>query len=212
MVRSYAHGIGSHAPAAAHVAAGGNATGACMSSIFSRVAGVNNNQTGIANSVLITPGLTGEAFKSLNAVPDRITQSGTLPSAYRPFDPSKGGAVLDDMILNVTEGRFDDRRTLLRSLDDLKRWAEASGQVASASQFEQQAVDVILAGVSRAFDLSEEDPRVLERYDTGAFTIPRAWRRKRKTARRSPAFHPSPSGGKCSWPGDSAKPAAGSSP
>ena len=38
VVRSYRHGIGSHGPAALHVAAGGNPTGACMASLYARVA------------------------------------------------------------------------------------------------------------------------------------------------------------------------------
>ena len=42
VVRSYRHGISSHGPAAMHVMAGGNSTGAMMGALFARVAGLTN--------------------------------------------------------------------------------------------------------------------------------------------------------------------------
>jgi uncharacterized protein (DUF1501 family) len=39
---------------------------------------------------------------------------------------------------------------------------------------------IIVGGISQAFDLSKEDPRLVERYDTGAFEIP-AWLKKKKS-------------------------------
>ena len=40
IVRSYRHGISSHGPAAMHVMAGGNPTGAMMGSLYARIAGL----------------------------------------------------------------------------------------------------------------------------------------------------------------------------
>jgi uncharacterized protein (DUF1501 family) len=40
-------------------------------------------------------------------------------------------------------------------------------QIENASAFEQQALNIVLRGISKAFDLSKEDPRTLARYDTG---------------------------------------------
>src|SRR6185295_14751896 len=62
--------------------------------------------------------------------------------------------------------RLTDRRQLLAELDRLKRHAEQSRQLDGASRFEQQAFDVIARGVAEAFDLSKEDSRTIERYDT----------------------------------------------
>ena len=82
---------------------------------------------------------------------------------------------------------------MLNQLDELKRFADKGG-VESASEFEQQAFDVILGGVSKVFDLSDEDPRWVERYDTGHIKIPKGLpsgaRRRKRTAKPSPAFRP----------------------
>ncbi len=190
VVRSYAHGIGSHGPAAAHVAAGGNPTGACMASLFSRIAGFTNNESGIPNNTVIVPGATGEAYRSLNAVPDRIIGTGSLPPAYKAFDPSKGSQVLNDMQLSIGDDRFADRRALLNGVDKLKRWADAFSIISSAGDIEQQAIDVILGGVSKAFDLSSEDPRTLESYDTSRFKIPPGLSKRKKNGKAIPGFAP----------------------
>ena len=189
VVRSFAHGNGSHASAAAQVAAGGNPTKACMGSLFARLAGMNNAQTGLPNNTLVVPAAMGEQYKDFNAVPSRITGIGDLPEAYQAFDPSKGSDILNDMQLNLPDGRFEDRRGLLSSLDGLKRFADKGG-VESASEFEKQAFDVILGGVSKVFDLSGEDPRWLERYDTGHIKIPKGLPKKKKNGKSIPGSSP----------------------
>lgn len=189
VVRSFAHGNASHASAAAQVAAGGNPTKACMGSLFARLAGMNNAQTGLPNNTLVVPAAMGERYKDFNAVPSRITGIGDLPEAYQAFDPSKGSDILNDMQLNLPDGRFEDRRGLLSSLDGLKRFADKGG-VESASEFEKQAFDVILGGVSKVFDLSGEDPRWLERYDTGHIKIPKGLPKKKKNGKSIPGSSP----------------------
>ncbi|MFT5468842.1 MAG: hypothetical protein ACI8UO_003954 [Verrucomicrobiales bacterium] len=190
VVRSYTHGISSHTTAAAHVSAGGNEMDACMAALYAKIAGVTNNKTGVPNNSLIVPAVVGEEFKALSAVPDRITGIGKLSPAFRAFDPSKGGQAIDDMQLNIGDGRFEDRRSLLSSLDNVKRWAEYSDVVSSADQFEQQAIDVILNGASGAFDLSNEDPRTIERYDTGEFKVPARLAKKKGNGKSIPSFSP----------------------
>ncbi len=171
IVRSYRHGMSSHEPAAWHVAAGGNATGACMGSLYSHVAGITNNVTGIPNHTLVIPAAVSTQYKSFNAVPSRVTQLGHLPAAYKAFDPSSGGQILDNMKLNITGSRLDDRRGLLTSLDDFKRRLDGSDAIGGADTFQRQAFDVILGGVSEAFDISKEDRRLVAQYDTSMFDV-----------------------------------------
>jgi len=166
VVRSYRHGIGSHGPAALHVAAGGNPTKACMASLYARVAGITNPRTGLPNNTIVIPAAISPDYKDLSAVPQRVTDTGTLPPAYKAFDPSKGSTLLEDMKLNLPAGRFDDRKSLLREFDQLRRRVDS--QIENTSTFEQQAMNIVLRGMSAAFDLSKEDPRTLARYDTGA--------------------------------------------
>ena len=174
IVRSYSHGIGSHATAAAHVSSGGNETGATMGALYARVAGLTNPQTGIPSNTVIQPGAVSESYKNLGAQIERITSSGSLPDEYRPFDPSAGGQVVDNMSLHVNQRRFDDRRRLLADLDGLKRRLDRSAKLDAADAFQQQAVDVILGGVNEAFNFAQEPPEVIDRYDTSHIDIPDA--------------------------------------
>ena len=166
VVRSYRHGIGSHGPAALHVAAGGNPTGTCMASLYARVAGITNPKTGLPNNTIVIPAAIDPDYKALSAVPQRVTSTGSLPPAYKAFDPSKGSTLLEDMKLNLPSGRFDNRRELLQNFDKLRRRVDAS--IESASTFEQQAMNIVLRDMSTAFDLKKEDPRTIARYDTAA--------------------------------------------
>ena len=171
VVRSYRHGMSSHEPAAWHVAAGGNTTGACMGSLYAHVAGITNASTGIPNHSLVIPAAIKSEYRSFNAVPSRVTQLGTLPAAYKAFDPSSGGQVIDNMKLNIGSTRLDDRRGLLSALDDFRRTLDGSEIVAGAETFQRQAFDVILGGVSEAFDLAKEERALVERYDTRMFDV-----------------------------------------
>src|SRR5688500_13700224 len=93
---------------------------------------------------------------------------GALGPAYAPFTPSGDGQIRRDMKLNVPLERLTDRRALLKSLDRMNRAADASGAMDALDEYEQRAVDVVLGGRTReALDLANEDPRVVERYDTG---------------------------------------------
>ncbi len=166
VVRSYRHGISSHGTAAMHVMAGGNPTGAMMGALFARVAGLTNPTTGLPQNVVVTSQAISDQHKGLYRNTDRVSQNGTLSRSYRPFDPSAGGEVIDNMKLQVKGGRLNDRRGLLSGLDRLRRNADASGQLDSADRFQQQAFDVLARGAGDAFDLSQEDPATIRRYDT----------------------------------------------
>ncbi len=180
IVRSFRHGNGSHASASALVASGGNPTKATMGSVYARVAGTTNPHTGIPSNTVLPPPAAGEKYKGLGAQTERVTGIGSLPAAYKAFDPSAGGQIIENMKLRVNANRLDDRRNLLGQLDRIKREADATGVVEGADKFQQQAFDVILGGVSEAFDLSKEDPKLIERYDTAKYEIPPKLKKKKK--------------------------------
>lgn len=188
VVRSFRHGNGSHGSAAALVAAGGNPTGTNMGSLYARVAGITSSRTGLPNNCVVVPATCGKRYDKLNNQASRITSLGNLPKSYAAFDPSKGGSILDDMQLRLPEGRFDNRRGLLSRIDDLKRSADQT--LSSADSLHQKAFDVILGGVTDAFDLSKEDPRTIERYDTGAFSPPKHLTKKKKNGKAIPGQSP----------------------
>lgn len=92
---------------------------------------------------------------------------GFLGAAYSPFKPDADG--LSNLRLNgVTLDRLQDRRTLMTSLDGLRRDADASGMVAGMDAFNQAAFGVLTSSrLLDALDISKEDPRIVARYGDG---------------------------------------------
>jgi uncharacterized protein (DUF1501 family) len=70
------------------------------------------------------------------------------------------------MKLNLPATRVNDRRTLLAGLDEWKRKMDTSKAIEGSTNLQQQAFEAILNGVSDAFDLSQEDSKLVESYDT----------------------------------------------
>ena len=180
VVRSYRHGISSHGPAAKHVMAGGNRTGAMFGALYARVAGLTDARTAMPRNVLVTSHAMGEEYRELNTVVRRVSETGTLPLVYKPLDLSSGAELVDDMKLQVDARRIQDRRVLLRGVDQLRRRLESVENLSAAGRFQEKAFDVLLRGVSRAFDISQEPTSLVERYDTGAF-VPTAGAKQRST-------------------------------
>jgi hypothetical protein len=95
------------------------------------------------------------------------------------------------MTLNIPAPRFEDRVGLLRQFDALNRQVDASAAADVAEPFQQQALNLILGGdAARSMDLTQEDLRTLQRYDTGHIRIghrtmrPSTLGRQMLTARR----------------------------
>ena len=149
VVRSYRHGISSHGPAAYHVMAGGNSTGAQMGAVYTRAGGLTNPATGMPRNMVVTAEGVGETYKGIYASVERVSQTGSLPASYKPFNLGGGGELVDNMKLSLDPSRLGDRRGLLTELDSLKRKADQSGLLKSADKFQQQAFDVLIKGVSQ---------------------------------------------------------------
>ena len=88
--------------------------------------------------------------------------AGYLGATHMPFKPQGGELRLNS---NLTADRLDSRTSLLRSLDGLRRDADASGAMLALDSYTQQAVDMVTSGrVADALDLKKEDPRLRDRY------------------------------------------------
>lgn len=167
IVRSYGSGNGGHTYQ--QVASGNNPTKATMGTLYSRVAGTNHPRTGIPSNVLVLPEAVQPELKLQNnfessALPT-LTDPGDFGDNFRAFNPQGGGELINSMELTLSRERFDDRRSLLTSLDQLKKNADAGG-LQGTDHYQQQAFDIITGGVADAFDLSKEDPVTIARYDT----------------------------------------------
>ncbi len=145
---------------------GRDTLGANMGSLYSRIVGPLQGLTGLPTNVALFPrAVMPEAGPAITDF-GNFSAVGDLGTAYAPFVPGAGGNLQKDMLLNLPRERLNDRRGLLADLDRWKRWADTSGVVEGFGTFQQQAFDTLLRGVSAAFDLSKEDPKLIERYDT----------------------------------------------
>ncbi len=166
VVRSFATNSGSHSnrPLISKSSLDAN-----IGSLFSRMAGSNHPETGMPTNVTLFPN---------SVVPDdlgpderfgKFSATGEFSRAYAPFAPGGGSALQQNMKLDLPRDRFDDRRTLLASLDRLRFNLDNSSALDGIDKYRQQAFDMVLRGVADAFDLSKEDPRTIERYDTARY-------------------------------------------
>ena len=75
----------------------------------------------------------------------------------------------DNMVLkDITLDRLGDRKALLSSLDGFRREVDTSGSMDGLDAFTQQAMGILTSSeLAAALDLSNEDPRLVERYGTG---------------------------------------------
>ena len=85
-------------------------------------------------------------------------------AAFRPSGPAR-----DDMVLkDISEARLGDRKSLWKSLDNLRRDIDAGGVIEGIDAINQQAFDILTSSrLAEALDLSNEDEKVRQRYGKG---------------------------------------------
>jgi hypothetical protein len=149
-----------------------------LGSMFARVAGTTHPRTGMPTNAALFPQSVDPSTMPTAMNFGNFTDPGLLGAAYAPFVPGSSGQLQQAMRLSLSPERFSDRRQLLGQLDRLKRSVDAGGALVGMDRFQQQAFQTITSGVADAFDLSKEDPRVIDRYDTSRLIGPDAISRK----------------------------------
>lgn len=169
VVRSYVAGDGAHdiKPIVCRDTFSAN-----IGTLLSRIKGPNHPTTGLPTNLTLFPRAVDPMAQNRNGVVDfpAFMATGPFGAAYAPFDPSGGGAMLNNMRLSLPLDRLDDRRRILQQIDAI-RWADEA-QVEMLDRTRQQAYEIILHGVGDAFDLRREDPRLVDRYDTAPLVRP----------------------------------------
>ncbi len=175
VVKSFRHPIGNHEQAISHVLTGGTDTngqailGHSMGAMYARLRGTNHAVTGMPTYALLTnPHTDPQYARELQRVATG-SRGGSLGPTFNPFNPSGGGTTLENMLLNIPPDRLTDRRALLQELDRLRRGTDSQAVRERLGEYEQQAVDLLLGGAGRALDLSREDRRVVQSYDTSMY-------------------------------------------
>ncbi|MBL8796161.1 MAG: DUF1501 domain-containing protein [Planctomycetia bacterium] len=186
IVRSFVSNIGDH-PGAARFLQLANGTDGSLRSVYARLRGAAHPETGLPTYVqMVDPSKDGQISYYRNILSNG-GGPGSLGAGYAPFDPSQPGQLQKDMTLHLPIERLQERVGLLESLDKLRRDLDATGVADGMDAFRQQAIDILQRGVKNAFDVSRENPRLLERYDTSRFVVARYKSDKALT-------HPSPLG------------------
>ncbi len=114
--------------------------------------------------------------------PSHIAFGGYLGQQYDPFQGNlasklpiydlvgndsgkKTSAELFQLPKGLDINRLNDRRSLLKDLDQIRRDIDTSGNMRSTDAFQQQAIDLLLGSSAReAFDLTQESAKTRERY------------------------------------------------
>jgi hypothetical protein len=93
---------------------------------------------------------------------------GFLGAAYAPIKPNAEG--MEDMVLKgMTVDKLDDRKALLTRFDNLRRDADATGNLAGAEESTRQALSILTSSkLADALDLEKEDPRIRDLYGRGS--------------------------------------------
>ncbi len=177
VVRSFRTGDGNHD---IKPIVGRESSGANLGSIYSRIAGSNHRVTGMPSNVALFPRAVDSSTQPETKAFGRFDATGQLGAAYAPFIPGEGEGSQQAMQLSMPRTRLDERRFLLSQLDSLRRLVDLRQPFEGADRFQQQAFETIVGGVARAFDLAQEDPGVVARYDTGPLVRPESIDRKWK--------------------------------
>ena len=108
-----------------------------------------------ANSIGIRPGYFGADYLGIE---------------HNPFetdgDPNTAGFKVNNLNLlgSLSLDRLNDRQTLLRDFDSLRRRVDTSGTAAAMDRFDREAYDLVTGPAQKAFDIDSEDPRLRDTY------------------------------------------------
>ena len=172
VVRSFQHPVAGHVEAIVHVLTGGTdpegkrQTGFSIGAAYTRLRGANHPVTGMPSYALLNSEEVDPQYQNERRRVEAGSHGGSLGASYAPFAPGSDSPAVDAMQLKMDSARLNSRRALLSDLDRLKRQVERVAEYQAVDQYTQQAFDVILGSGAQAFDLTKEDPRVVERYDT----------------------------------------------
>jgi hypothetical protein len=145
--------------------------GANLGTVCSRIMGLNHPITGMPTNIALFPQAVEPAAQPAQSGFGNFLATGGFGSAAAPFVPGGGGNLQKDLKLALPMDRLDDRRELLKGLDQMKSSLDRQ-EIDGIDASREKAFRAILGGVSTAFDLSREDQKTIDRYDTAPLVRP----------------------------------------
>ena len=184
---------------------------ATLGALYSRVAGTTHPVTAMPTSAVLFPQSVCEDVTKGDGRGDLLA-TGPFGGTYAPFIPGGANQLLQNLRLNLSADRLQDRRALQSQLDLLSRQFEAESQFDAVDRQQRQACEVLLSGaVAEALDLTRESPEIVAQYDTSRYASADDWRTPSAASGAITRGMPSRWGNRCFWPAGCARPAAGSS-
>ncbi|MCP4171779.1 MAG: DUF1501 domain-containing protein [Fuerstiella sp.] len=131
----------------------------CFGAAVSKLQGQVNEETPVA--VSLQPRMGGAGWSQPG-------QPGFAGMRHAPFAANAPGA--NDMVLTgMTQQTLADRRTLLGSMESLRRQLSATDAIDGMDSFYRQAFEILTSGkLVKALDVDDEDPAIRERYGRGS--------------------------------------------
>jgi hypothetical protein len=163
IVRSVTHGNAGH----------GMATHWMMTGYAPTVEITDNLNPSLGSVAAKMRGANAPRMPAYVCLPDRPASANAayLGVEFNPFtpgsDPNDPNFQVRDLRLTprVDAGRFENRRTLLKQLDDYRRDVDIQGAAAGYDRFYRDAFDIVTGERCRnAFDIQKENPRLRDRY------------------------------------------------
>ncbi|HVP13210.1 MAG TPA: DUF1501 domain-containing protein [Phycisphaerae bacterium] len=103
----------------------------------------------------------------------RFSETGFLGSTYGPFatggDPSAKDFRVGGVAGGMSEQRMENRRSLLQAVDMFARDRDGDRDFQKMDSYQEKAFGLILGDAKKAFDLSQEDDSVRDRYGRNRF-------------------------------------------
>jgi hypothetical protein len=94
----------------------------------------------------------------------KFASYGPFPASTAPFQPDGNGSLKKDMKLNLPMDRLDDRRAMLNVFDAAKSHFDESFDGLDVAR--EKAFSILLGNSAEAFDLTKEDLKTVDKYDT----------------------------------------------
>lgn len=172
IVRSFGSGDGGHDQLP--VLTGNSKLEGTLGSHVSRMIGPNHPKTAMPTNSVVLPEAVQPDLKlgtptgpfSYQYIKKNYVTAGKLGGANEGLLLDGGGTLTENLELQLPRDRFDDRRKLLAELDGVRRRLDGAGTLENVGALRQQAYDVLVKGIADAFDIADEDPRTVAKYDT----------------------------------------------
>ncbi len=174
IVRSFVPGNGNHD---IKTIVGKDSFEANIGSAYASAAGSSLPSNGMPTNCILFPRAVDPAAGPEQKGFGNFVSHGPFPPHTAPFQPDGTGSLKSDMKLNIPLDRLDDRRAMLAAFDAVKAGMEETFDRLDDAR--QKALSILLSNVGEAFDVTQEDPKIVDKYDTAKLydvtTINRKW-------------------------------------